>query len=158
VARCASDLFVLSRSLSNVADNMCCSDQFKDTMLECAGISGTAYCVRMGMSKSRIMQDLLSRPDLAGRFRNILILMMIESVIPFCSMEVERIFSAHNLVKSTLRTRLAIANSSAKTKLMCKRQILGPFGEPKMVCLERSINPSRPIACDCIIQRLVAPS
>ena len=108
-------------------------------MLESVDISGTAYCVRMGMSKSKIMQDLLSKPDLAARFRNLLILMMIESVIPFCSMEVERIFSAHNLVKSTLRTRLAIENSSAQTKLMRKRQVLGPFGEPKMVCPELSL-------------------
>ena len=125
--------------LADVADSACCFDQFKDTMLESVDISGTAYCVRMGMSKSKIMQDLLSKPDLAARFRNLLILMMIESVIPFCSMEVERIFSAHNLVKSTLRTRLAIENSSAQTKLMRKRQVLGPFGEPKMVCTELSL-------------------
>ena len=47
-------------------------------------------------------------------------------------MQVERIFSGHNLVKSHVRSTMAMKASAAQTRLFRNKDCLGPFGEDKM--------------------------
>ena len=58
--------------------------------------------------------------------------MKIEAVIPSVSMEVERIFSAHNLVKCARRTMMNQEVSSAQTRLLSMKAALLPFGGKKL--------------------------
>ena len=59
----------------------------------------------------------------------------IESTSPFAAIEVERVFSAHNLVKTNLRTGLTIESSAAQMRLLMMKHRLD-FGSESALCLE----------------------
>ena len=75
-------------------------EKFRDAMICTASeCSGKRFIDVHDKDKTTILQALLKKPLACASYPTVLELMKIEAVIPSCAMEVERIFSAHNLVR-----------------------------------------------------------
>ena len=103
---------------------------YRDEMVA-KNVAGAPLFKRSGKSKRLMLQSLLGNTARSGRFRNVLRLMMIEAVSVSNSMQAERVFSAHNVVKTSKRNGLDTRTAAAQCRLHMMKQELEPMGSER---------------------------
>ena len=85
-------------------------------MMLAKNAGGIALYIASGKSKRIVLQNFLADTVNSHRVRNVLRLMMIEAVSTCNSMQAERVFSAHNTVKTARRNGLDLRTSAAQCR------------------------------------------
>ena len=103
---------------------------FRECMLKKIGSSERPYFEKMSRKKDLILQGVMRDQEACEKFPNVLALFQMSSVFALGAMDCERIFSAHNLIKTPMRTGMDVKASAAQTRLLMLKHEM-QFGSEK---------------------------
>ena len=93
---------------------------FRDLAARATGTDSLPFFVTLKRKKDLILQALMRNPEMS-KCPAVMQTFQIESTSPLATIEVKRVFSAHNLIKTPLRTGLTIESSAGL--LMMKHRL-----------------------------------
>ena len=102
---------------------------FRDLAARATGTDSLPFFVTLKRKKDLILQALMRNPE-TSKCPAVMQIFQIESTSPLAAIEVERVFSAHNLIKTPLRTGLTIESSAAQARLLMMKNRLD-FGSER---------------------------